>query len=70
MATLRLTQTKSVIRRTRLQRACLRGLGLRRIGHTVQVEDTPEHMGMINKVDFMLRVEPAESKQKSKSDTK
>ncbi|MGB0468752.1 MAG: 50S ribosomal protein L30 [Pontibacterium sp.] len=36
---------------------CIKGLGLRRIGHTVEVEDTPSVRGMINKVNYMLRVE-------------
>jgi large subunit ribosomal protein L30 len=33
------------------------GLGLRRVRHTVEVEDTPAVRGMINKVSYMLRVE-------------
>ena len=37
--------------------ACVRGLGLRRIGHTVEVEDTPSVRGMINKVNYLVRVE-------------
>ena len=37
--------------------ACVRGLGLRRIGHTVEVEDTPATRGMINKVSYLVRVE-------------
>jgi large subunit ribosomal protein L30 len=40
-------------------KACLTGLGLRRIGHTVEVEDTPSVRGMINKVKYMLQVEEA-----------
>ncbi len=36
---------------------CVKGLGLRRIGHTVEVEDTPSVRGMINKVSYMVRVE-------------
>ncbi len=37
--------------------ACVKGLGLRRIGHTVEDEDTPSVRGMINKVSYMVRVE-------------
>ncbi len=37
--------------------ACVAGLGLRRIGHTVEVEDTPSVRGMINKVNYLVRVE-------------
>ena len=38
-------------------KACLRGLGLRKIRHTVQVEDTPATRGMINKVRHMVQVQ-------------
>lgn len=51
------TLTRSVHGRIEAHKACVRGLGLRRIGHTVQVEDTPAVRGMINKVCYMLRVE-------------
>ena len=36
---------------------CVKGLGLRRMWHTVEVEDTPSVRGMINKVNYMVRVE-------------
>lgn len=52
-----LTLTKSIHGRLEVQKACVRGLGLRRIGHCVKVEDTPSVRGMINKINFMLRVE-------------
>lgn len=51
------TQTKSPIGRLKNHKACLVGLGLRRIGHTVTVEDTPSVRGMINRVHYMVRVE-------------
>lgn len=35
----------------------MRGLGLKRIGHTVEVEDTPSVRGMINTIYYMVRVE-------------
>jgi large subunit ribosomal protein L30 len=35
------------------------GLGLRRMHHTVEVADTPENRGMINRISYMLRVEEA-----------
>jgi large subunit ribosomal protein L30 len=35
----------------------VRGLGLRRIGHCVEVEDTPSVRGMINRISYMVRVE-------------
>jgi large subunit ribosomal protein L30 len=54
---IKVTQTKSVFGRLEKHRATIRGLGLRRIGHTVEVEDTPSVRGMINKVYYMVRVE-------------
>ena len=38
---------------------CVAGLGLRRVRHTVAVDDTPENRGMIAKVSYMLKVEDA-----------
>ena len=38
-------------------RECVRGLGLKRIRHTVVLEDTPSIRGMCNKIDYMVRVE-------------
>lgn len=56
-ATIKVTQIRSTNGRLKSHKACISGLGLRRIGHTVEVEDTPSVRGMINKVNFMLRVE-------------
>jgi len=56
-AKIKVTQTKSAHGRLANHKACIRGLGLRRIGHTVEVEDTPASRGMINKVIYMVRVE-------------
>ncbi len=56
-ATIKVTQIRSVNGRLKSHKACIAGLGLRRIGHTVEVEDTPSVRGMINKVNYMLRVE-------------
>jgi large subunit ribosomal protein L30 len=57
MATIKVTQTKSSIGRLPKHIATLRGLGLRRIRHTVELEDTPCIRGMINKVYYMVKVE-------------
>ncbi|MBF9001736.1 MULTISPECIES: 50S ribosomal protein L30 [Vibrio] len=57
MATIKVTQTKSSIGRLPKHKATLRGLGLRRINHTVELEDTPCVRGMINKVNYMVKVE-------------
>ncbi len=55
--TIRVTQTKSIIGRLKAHKACIRGLGLKKINQTVEVEDTPAVRGMINKVSFMVSVE-------------
>lgn len=55
--TVKVTQTKSGIGRLPKHRATLRGLGLRRINHTVELEDTPSVRGMINQVNYMVKVE-------------
>ena len=54
---LKVTLVKSLIGRLPNHRACVRGLGLRRLHHTVEVLDTPENRGMVNKVSYMLKVE-------------
>lgn len=54
---IRVTQTKSAIGRLQKHKACLSGLGLRRMHQTVEVIDTPENRGMINQVRYMLSVE-------------
>ena len=55
--TIRVKLVKSSAGRLKKHQACVRGLGLRRIGHTVEVEDTPAVRGMINHVSYMVRVE-------------
>lgn len=55
--TLKITLIKSLIGRKQDHRATVRGLGLRRINHTVLVEDTPAVRGMINKVVYLLKLE-------------
>ncbi|HZF42153.1 MAG TPA: 50S ribosomal protein L30 [Sphingomonadaceae bacterium] len=57
MATIKITQTGSPIRRPKDQRATLIGLGLNKMGRTVEIEDTPDNMGAIRKVAHMLKVE-------------
>lgn len=49
------TLVKSPIGTGKKHQACVRGLGLRRMHHTVEVIDTPENRGMINKVSYMLQ---------------
>jgi large subunit ribosomal protein L30 len=55
--TLKVTQTKSLIGTKQSHRDTIRGLGLRHINHTVQLEDTPCVRGMINKVYYMVKCE-------------
>lgn len=55
--TIKVTQTRSVIGRLPKHCDTIRGLGLRKIGHTVELEDTPSVRGMINKVEYMVKVE-------------
>lgn len=57
--TIKLTLVKSRFGRGRRHEACIRGLGLRRINHSVEVADTPENRGMINKINYLLKVEEA-----------
>ena len=54
---LRVTLVKSLNGRLKSHKACARGLGLRRMHHTVDVEDTPCTRGMVNKISYLLRVE-------------
>jgi len=55
-ATVKVKLVKSISGRLKAHQACVRGLGLRRIGHQVEVLDTPENRGMINKVSYLLKV--------------
>ena len=54
---IKVTLIKSKFGRTPGHRQCVEGLGLRKIGQTVEVEDTLCTRGMINKVSYLLKVE-------------
>lgn len=56
---LKVTLVRSTNGRIAKHKACVTGLGLRRMHHTVTVEDTPCNRGMINKVSYLLKVEEA-----------
>lgn len=58
-AKLKVTLVRSTIGRLKAHKACVSGLGIRRIHQTVLVEDTPCNRGMINAVSYMLKVEEA-----------
>lgn len=55
----KVTQIKSTIGALDRHRQCVKGLGLRRIRHTVELEDTPSVRGMINKVSHLVEVADA-----------
>ena len=54
---IKITLVKSPIGRLKKHKACLSGLGLRRMGQTVELEDTPSINGMVRKVSYMVRTE-------------
>ena len=56
MATIKVKQTGSPIRRTKDQRATLAGLGLNKLGRVSELEDTPSVRGMIAKVQHMVQI--------------
>lgn len=55
--TIKVTLTKSLIGTKRPHRATVRGLGLRRLNHTVELPDTPEIRGMVRKVAYLVKCE-------------
>ncbi|MEN8176480.1 MAG: 50S ribosomal protein L30 [Pseudomonadota bacterium] len=57
--TMKVTLVRSIHGRLKAHQACVRGLGLRRMHHSVEVEDTPSTRGMVNKVSYMVKVEEA-----------
>lgn len=58
-ATVTVTLVRSAHKRPVDQQATLKGLGLTRLHHSRELEDTPAVRGMINKVRHLLRIEPA-----------
>ena len=59
MATIKITQTRSTIRRPQDQKRTMKALGLGRIGKTVEHEATPQIEGMVAKVRHLVSVEGA-----------
>jgi len=55
----KVTLKKSIYGQLASIRGCVKGLGLRRIGHSVVVADTPSNRGMMNAASHMLKIEPA-----------
>ncbi len=54
---IKVTLVRSTIGRIEAHKATVKGLGLRRLNHTVEVQDTPAIRGMINTVNYLLKVE-------------
>lgn len=54
---MKVTLIKSVIGTKQSHRACVKGLGLRRMHHSVEVLDTPANRGMVNKVNYLVKCE-------------
>jgi large subunit ribosomal protein L30 len=54
--TVKVKLVKSLIGRLEAHKACARGLGLRKIGQVVLVAATPENMGMINRINYLLEL--------------
>lgn len=55
--TVKVTLVKSLIGRLANHKACAWGLGLRKIRQTVEVQDTPENRGMINRIHYLVKCE-------------
>jgi large subunit ribosomal protein L30 len=53
----KVTQVKSKNGADQRQRDTLRSLGLRRIGHTVEVKDTPQARGMVHRIRHLVRID-------------
>ncbi|MCW5588913.1 MAG: 50S ribosomal protein L30 [Legionellales bacterium] len=60
LVTLRVTLIKSLSGRVHSHKATAQGLGLKRLHQTVELPATPEIMGMVNKVSYLLKVEEVE----------
>ena len=54
MAKIKVTKVRSAINRTQTQKRTLEALGLKKIGHTVEHDDTPNILGMVNKVKHLV----------------
>jgi len=57
MAKIKVTQIKSLIGRKKNHRLSIKGLGLRKIGDSKVLEDTPSVRGMVNQVNYLLNIE-------------
>jgi len=69
-ARLRVTQVKSTISHIARNRATVRALGLKRIGHTVEIPDNPATRGMVRQVRFLVSVEEVGDSKKAEAGAK
>ncbi len=60
MAKIKITQVKSIIDRSERQKRTMSALGLKKLNATVEVEATPQILGMVNKVNHLVKVEEAQ----------
>ncbi len=56
-STIKVTLVKSPNSTPERHRLCVKGLGLKRLNHTVELKDSPSVRGLINKVNYLVRVE-------------
>lgn len=56
MSKVKITQTRSIIKRPKKQKDTMVALGLKKISHSVEVEDTPQIQGMVRKVSHLINV--------------
>jgi large subunit ribosomal protein L30 len=57
MAKIKVKKVKSAINRTKTQKRTLEALGLKKIGQVVEHDDTPNILGMVNKVKHLVSIE-------------
>ena len=53
----KITLVKSLAGRLKAHQACAKGLGIKKIHKTVEINDTPENRGMVNKINYLLKIE-------------
>ena len=57
MSKIKITLVKSLAGRLKAHQACARGLGIKKIHKTIEINDTPENRGMVNKINYLLKIE-------------
>lgn len=57
MSKIKITQVKSIIDRPKRQKDTIKALGLRKINHCVEHEATPQILGMVKKINHLVKVE-------------